>query len=178
MNFLERLKTYMNDNNVKQIDIINNDKSLSKGYVSMVVNGKRQPNTEILNALSQLSGKSINWWLHGVEKYDNLYSLNELIDFFIDNGSIDKDGNMDSETKEIINTMLKKEIRVKLKKKYFNISSDEITDTKDNIVELKKKEITYDDFETVAAHNDDLTYDEISEADRRILADINKRNKK
>lgn len=117
MNFLERLISYMNDNNVKQIDIINKNTSLTKGYVSMVVNGKRQPNTEFLNALSELSGKSINWWLHGVEKYDNLYSLNELLDFFIENGSIDKDGNMDTETKDMIDTMLKKEIRVKLQNK-------------------------------------------------------------
>lgn len=117
MEFIERLTAYMKDNNVKQIDIINKDKSLSKGYVSMVVNGKRQPNTEFLNALSKLSGRSINWWLHGVDNYDNLYALNELLNFFIDNGSIDKDGNMDSETKDIIDTMLKKEIRVKLQNK-------------------------------------------------------------
>lgn len=40
----------------------------------------------------------------------------------------------------------------------------------------KKKEITYDNFETVAAHNDNLTNAEIEEADRRILEDINKKN--
>lgn len=53
--------------------------------------------------------------------------------------------------------------------RYIKDTSLEITAT---------KEITYDDFETVAAHNDGLTEDEISEADRRILADLNKRNKK
>lgn len=57
-------------------------------------------------------------------------------------------------------------------------TTDEISATKDNVVEIKQKDLTYDDFETVAAHNDGLTDDEISEADRRILADINKRNKK
>ena len=62
--------------------------------------------------------------------------------------------------------------------RYLNTTTDEITATTDNVVKLNNKKITYDDFETVAAHNDDLTYDEISEADRRILADINKRNKK
>lgn len=39
----------------------------------------------------------------------------------------------------------------------------------------QSKKLTYADFDTVAAHNDNLTPDEISEADRRILADINKR---
>lgn len=62
--------------------------------------------------------------------------------------------------------------------RYLNTITDEITATKDNMVELNNKKITYDDFETVAAHNDNLTDDEISEADRRILADINKRNSK
>lgn len=63
-------------------------------------------------------------------------------------------------------------------KRYLNNTTDEITATTDNVVELNNKKITYDDFETVAAHNDNLTDDEISEADRRILADINKRNSK
>lgn len=34
-------------------------------------------------------------------------------------------------------------------------TTDEITATTDNVVELNNKKITYDDFETVAAHNDD-----------------------
>lgn len=60
-----------------------------------------------------------------------------------------------------------------------NISTNEISAAKDNVVEIKPiKEITYDDFETVAAHNDELTDYEISEADKRILADLNKRNNK
>lgn len=49
--------------------------------------------------------------------------------------------------------------------KYSKSSSDATT----------PKRITYDDFDTVAAHNDDLTAAEIAEADRRILEDLNKR---
>lgn len=53
---------------------------------------------------------------------------------------------------------------------------NKISTTKDNVVEITpKKELTYDDFDTVAAHNDGWTDDEIAEADRRILEDINKR---
>lgn len=63
--------------------------------------------------------------------------------------------------------------------KYMNNTDNEISATKDNVTKIRpQKEITYDDFETVAAHNDGLTEDEISEADRRILADLNKINKK
>lgn len=46
----------------------------------------------------------------------------------------------------------------------------------DNFDKKNKKKITYDNFETVAAHNDNLTNAEIEEADRRILEDINKKN--
>lgn len=49
----------MNVRNIKQIDIINRNKSLNKGYVSMVVNVKLQLNTEFLNALSKHSGTLI-----------------------------------------------------------------------------------------------------------------------
>lgn len=53
---------------------------------------------------------------------------------------------------------------------------NKISTTRDKVVDITpKKELTYDDFETVAAHNDDLTADEIAEADRRILEDLNKR---
>ena len=107
----------MKNSDIKQKDILNKNYSLSKSYVSMVVNGKRQPNTEFLNAISELSGKSINWWLHGVDNYDNLYSLNSLIDFFINNNSIKENGDMDEETRKILYTMLEKEIRVKLNNK-------------------------------------------------------------
>lgn len=78
--------------------------------------------------------------------------------------------------------------------RYLNNTCDEISATKVKLAEEKPRNInlkkykvlpeykedciTYDDFETVAAHNDGLTDDEISEADRRILADLNKRNKK
>ena len=160
MSFLERLKNYMSVSNIKQIDIINKNKSLSKGYVSMVVNGKRQPNTEFLNALSQLSGKSINWWLHGKDDYDNLYSLNTLLDFFIDNGSIDRNGNMDDETKDIIDTMLKKEIRVKLQKKYNIESQNNITKINNN-----------DELMPVAAHANKNATDEDIKHDIDIMND-------
>lgn len=54
--------------------------------------------------------------------------------------------------------------------RYLNTTCDEISET-------KEKYITYDDFDVIAAHNDNLTDDEIAEADRRILEDINKRNR-
>lgn len=116
MQFSERLAEYMKENNLRQVDIVNITK-VSKGFLSNILNKRREPSKELLEALSKYSGHSINWWLHGVEEYNNLYSLNELIDFFIKNGAIKDDGTMDKETKDMLVTMLEKEIRVKLEQK-------------------------------------------------------------
>jgi transcriptional regulator with XRE-family HTH domain len=115
MSFIERLKKYIKEENIKQIDIAKKA-NMSRGSVSNVISGRRQPNEELLTALSEISGRSINWWLHGTDEYDNLYSLNSLLDYFIKDGSIKNDGSMEDETRQIIYTMLEKEIRVKLEK--------------------------------------------------------------
>ena len=115
MDFVDRLLEYMNENNLKQIDIAKMS-GLSRGAISNIISRNRGANDKLLKALSNQSGKSINWWLEGVDNYDNLYSLNKLIDYFINDGSIKEDGSMDQETWEILCTMLKKEINVKLHK--------------------------------------------------------------
>jgi len=116
MNFLERLNKYIEENNLRQIDIVEKCKT-NKSYVSGLLNGKRTPNVEFLTALSELSGNSINWWLYGTEKRENLAALNELIDLFISSNDIKEDGTYDKDIKIILHTMLDKEIRVKLQNK-------------------------------------------------------------
>ena len=115
MNFLERLEKYMREQNLRQTDLVEKCKS-SKSYVSGLLSGKRTPNIEFLTELSNISKKSINWWLYGGEIRSDLYSLNELIDFFISKGDISQKGEMDTETRSILHTMLEKEIKVKLQK--------------------------------------------------------------
>ena len=113
MNFVDRLKEYMKASNLKQVDLVNMSGN-SKGYISNVLSEKRTPNEELLKTLSEHSGKSINWWLTGSEDYNNLYSLNELINFFINNNTITDVDNIDNDTWNMLSTMLKKEIRLKL----------------------------------------------------------------
>lgn len=117
MKFNERLIEFMNENRYEQKDIVSKCK-VNKSTLSQIINDKRSPNIEFLTELSNLSKKSINWWLFGVDEYNNLYSLNELIDFFIDKKYIDIDGNMDKTTYDMLNSMLIKEINVKLDNKY------------------------------------------------------------
>ena len=117
MKFNERLIEFMNENRYEQKDIVSKCK-VNKSTLSQIINDKRSPNIEFLTELSNLSKKSINWWLFGVDEYNNLFSLNELIDFFIDKKYIDIDGNMDKTTYDMLNSMLIKEINVKLDNKY------------------------------------------------------------
>ena len=119
MQFNERVKQYMAEHGIKQTEIIKRT-GMSKGNVSNIIAGRIKPNEEFINALCEISNKSAHWWLFGVDEYDNLYSLNELIDFFIEKNDIKENGDMDNETWDILCTMLKKEINNKLDKKYLN----------------------------------------------------------
>lgn len=113
--FLERLNEFMTSNNLKQKDIINKT-GVSASYMSMLLKGQREPNKILLEGLSKISEKSINWWLTGEDDYNNLHSLNNLIDFFIKQGDITDVDNIDPYHWEMLTTMLKKEIDVKLQK--------------------------------------------------------------
>ena len=119
MDFLDRLKEYMNTNNLRQIDLVN-ECNVTKSFISGILSDTRKPNVEFLTALSKFSGKSINWWLFGEEEYKGLASLNVLIDTFIKSGEIKEDGTYDKDIGSILITMLNKEIRVKLEQKKSN----------------------------------------------------------
>ena len=111
--FNERLDSWMKENNIKQVDIYKKGQGLfTQAYVSMVKKGVREPNQEFLSVISKMSGKMLNWWVHGKDEYENWNSLKEIVNMFFDNGMIDKDGNMSSTAKEVVFTMVEKEIRV------------------------------------------------------------------
>ncbi|MDB2150569.1 helix-turn-helix domain-containing protein [Clostridium butyricum] len=145
MDFTEKINNWMKENNVRQIDLANMC-NMDKGYISNIVKGKKNPSKKFLLALEKASGKDTNWWMFGKDSYDNLDSLNMLINTFIESGEIKTDGTYDKEIEIILKTMLDKEIRVKLQNKN---TSDEITATKDNVVELNTRN---DESMPIAAH--------------------------
>ena len=116
MNIIGRINNYLESNHMSKSDLAK-IANVSKSYVTMLLKGERAINIEILKALSELSGKSIDWWLHGTDQYLNLQSLNDLIDTFIENGYIKSDCSMEAEYKIMLDTMLLKEINLKLQKK-------------------------------------------------------------
>ncbi|APF23606.1 helix-turn-helix domain-containing protein [Clostridium butyricum] len=111
----ERISTYMKINGIKQVDIATKA-GLSIGFVSKIVNGKKPVSNTFLQALSEMTGKSVHYWLFGTDDYVGLASLNKLIDTFIDSGQIKDDGTYDKDIEKILKTMLDKEIKDKIKK--------------------------------------------------------------
>ena len=157
----------------KMCEDLNNvyDVSIAKSTISKWENGKAEPSLANARILTKYFNVTLDYLL-GLEKQES-YNFNKL----------SKEETTLLENYNKLNALGKKEANKRVAElteinRYLNTITDEITATKDNMVELNNKKITYDDFETVAAHNDNLTDDEISEADRRILADINKRNSK
>lgn len=116
MDFIDRLSNWMREQKVRQIDIVKKS-GLGKSYISGVVNGNKQPSENLLNVLEQMSGHSCHWWLFGKEEYDNLDALNMLINTFIESNQINEDGKYDDKIKDILLTMLDKEIMTKIENK-------------------------------------------------------------
>lgn len=116
MNFVKRLNDWMTENNIRQVDLANMC-NMDKGFISNIVKGKKTPSKNFLLELERISGKNTNWWMFGKNEYDNLDSLNMLINTLIDTGEIKEDGTYDDDIESILKTMLDKEIKVKLKNK-------------------------------------------------------------
>jgi len=116
MEFSERLSNWMRENKIKQKDIADKAK-VNKSYISNIVNGKQPPSDNVIEVLTEMSSHSCHWWLFGKEEYDNLDSLNMLVNTFILNGQIKEDGSYDEDIQLILKTMLDKEIKVKLQNK-------------------------------------------------------------
>ena len=116
MEFNERLKCWIKDNNIKQKDIAEKA-DVNKSYISNLVSGRSTPSEHIIEVLADMSNHSVHWWLFGKEEYDNLNSLNELINMLIKIGKIKPDGTYNDDIKEMLLSMLNDEIKDKLEEK-------------------------------------------------------------
>ena len=88
-NFGDRLKAYAKENNYTQ-ETLGKLLNVTKGYISSIMNNKKQPSKGILNQLSIISGKSESWWINGKDETENLDALNNLLDCLITSGEIKK----------------------------------------------------------------------------------------
>ena len=108
--FTERLKKWMDENEVTQKDLIK-ETGYSKSKISLIVSGKQRPDNDFLEVLTAMSGKNINWWFTGDNKYQVWSSLDKLVNVFIENGFIDDEGNIKDVAEATLIEMMKKEIK-------------------------------------------------------------------
>lgn len=113
--FLNRLNAYMEQHGLRAQDLVNK-LDVNKSYISRLLNNISPPNVEFLEKLSAYTGKSINWWLHGVEEYKGMESLNDLVDTFIEKGFIKAGEPIQDVYRKMLMDMLEEEIRLKLNK--------------------------------------------------------------
>lgn len=116
MTFIERLQEWIQETGIMQKDIAEGA-GVDTSYISSVVHGRKALSPKLINWLSEKSGKSDNWWLYGKEIYDNLDSLNMIVNTFIDMGQIKEGVEIRQEIKDILMKMLEKEIADKFEQK-------------------------------------------------------------
>lgn len=115
MEFKDRLKDWIKENNIKQADIAKKA-NVNKSFISNLVSGRVNPSEHIINILSEMSGHSVHWWLFGKEDYENLNALSDLINFLIEKDYIDKEtGSYNENTQKILLNMLDTEIKDRIK---------------------------------------------------------------
>ncbi|MGL5150924.1 MAG: helix-turn-helix domain-containing protein [Clostridium sp.] len=116
--FGTRLKKYREDlstqrgQKVGQIALAK-ELGVAKGYIGDLEINSRKPSKNLLIKLVEHSGKSLNYWMNGVESYDASNSIDLVIDYMIEKGVI-TDTNISSEAWDIIKDSVLLEVERKL----------------------------------------------------------------
>ena len=118
--FSERLKNYRSSLHVKRGEKVGQVKlaeelGISKGNIADLERGTRPPSKKLLVKLVEHSGKSLSYWMDGVEEYEPENSVDLVIDRMIERGLI-KDTNLTDELWDIIKKAVQLEIERKLDK--------------------------------------------------------------
>lgn len=119
MIFAEKLKEYR-----KELEIKRNEKvgqirlakeiGISNGSIGNLESGKRMPSKNILIKLAEHSGKSLSYWLDGINEYEAPNTVDLALDRMIEKGLI-KNIDLSDEVWDILKKAVLLEIERKLK---------------------------------------------------------------
>lgn len=117
--FAEKLKAYRKELENKRGERVGQIKlaeelGISKGNIGDLERGKRAPSKKLLVKLAEHSGKSLEYWMEGIEEIEIPNSVDLVLDKMIEKGLI-KNTNLDDEVWDIIKKAVILEIERKLR---------------------------------------------------------------
>lgn len=117
--FSEKLKEYRKELETKrnkkvgQVQLAE-ELGISKGNIGDLERGNRVPSKKILVKLVEHSGKSLDYWMDGIEEYEAPNSLDLVLDRMIAKGVIKKGVPISKEVWDILRDAVQLEIDRKL----------------------------------------------------------------
>lgn len=116
--FANKLKAYRKELEMKRNEKVGQVKlaeelGISKGAIGNLESGERVPSKKILIKLAEHSGKSLDYWTEGIEKYEAPNTLDLVLDKMIQNGLI-TDTNLTEDVWKIIKEAVLLEVERKL----------------------------------------------------------------
>lgn len=118
--FAKKLKEYRKELELKRNEKVGQVKlseelGISKGNIGDLERGTRLPSKKLLVKLVEHSGKSMDYWMDGINEYEAPNTLDLVLDKMIEKGLI-TDTNLDDEVWTIIKKAVLLEVERKLDK--------------------------------------------------------------
>jgi len=117
--FAKRLKKYRKELEIKRGEKVGQVKlaeelEVSKGNIGDLERGEREPSKKLLIKLCEHSGKSLSYWMDGVEEYEAPNSVDLVLDRMIEKGLIENT-DLSPEVWEIVKKAVLLEVERKLR---------------------------------------------------------------
>jgi len=117
--FSEKLKEYRKELEVKRNEKVGQirlaeELGISNGNIGNLESGKRMPSKKLIFKLVEHSGKSLNYWMDGIDEYEAPNTLDLVLDKMIEKGLI-TDTYLSDEVWEIIKKAVLLEVERKIK---------------------------------------------------------------
>lgn len=117
--FAEKLKAYRKELSKKRNEKVGQIKlagelEISNGNIGGLESGQRMPSKVLLLKLAEHSGRSLDYWMDGVDEYEAPNTVDLVLDKMIEKGLI-KDTDLSDEVWEIIKKAVLLEVERKIK---------------------------------------------------------------
>jgi len=119
MIFSEKIKDYRKELGIKRNGkvgqvVFANELGISRGNIGDLERGERSPSKKLLVKLVEHSGKSLSYWMDGIDEYEAPNTVDLILDKMIETGVIQKGIKIDAKVWDILIKSVQLEIDRKL----------------------------------------------------------------